>query len=61
MVLATENGPLTVIYMPGTEVTDHEVLAFDGMEAMLVSLERGSAVIRVVSCRTKNVQVGVGL
>ena len=45
MVLDTENGPLTVIYMPGTEVADREVLAFDGVEAMLVGLENGSAVI----------------
>lgn len=45
MILATENGPLTVIYMPGIHVTDQEMLAFDTMEALLVDLENGSAAI----------------
>ena len=45
MVLNTDDGPLTVIYMPDTPVTDHERLAFDGLEAMLVELPRGSAVV----------------
>ena len=45
MVLATERGPLTVIVMPDTEVNDREMMAFDGMEAMLIALERGAAVI----------------
>jgi len=45
MVLNTESGPVTVFYMPGTHVTDHEILAFDGNEAVLVDLENGSAAI----------------
>lgn len=45
MVLATESGPVTVIYMPETQVTDREMLAFDENEAMFVDLENGSAVI----------------
>jgi hypothetical protein len=45
MVLATESGPVTVIYMPETQVTDREMLAFDENEALFVELENGSAVI----------------
>ncbi len=45
MILNTESGPVTVFYMPQTDVTDREMLAFDGKEAMLVDLEKGSAVI----------------
>ncbi len=45
MVLNTADGPVTVIYMPNTEVTDHETLEFEGMQALLVSLDKGSAVI----------------
>ncbi|MEJ2382816.1 MAG: DUF3379 family protein [Xanthomonadales bacterium] len=45
MVLNTETGPLTVIYMPNTPVTDHGKLAFDGLEAMLIDLPSGSAAV----------------
>ncbi len=45
MVLNTSEGPVTVIYMPATEVIDRETLEFDGMQALLVSLEKGSAAI----------------
>lgn len=45
MVLETPRGPLTVIYMPQTAVDDGATLAFDGLEAMLVDLPSGSAVI----------------
>ena len=45
MILNTETGPVTVFYMPETEVTDREMLAFDNMEAILVDLQRGSAAI----------------
>jgi len=44
-VLNTERGPITVIFMPRTPVTDGEMVAFDGMEAQLVTLEHGSAAI----------------
>jgi hypothetical protein len=45
MVLNTEHGPITVIFMPDTEVADGEMLDFDGMQAQLVVLEGGSAVV----------------
>ena len=45
MVLNTQDGPVTVIYMPETAVTDRESLRFDNVEAVLVELERGSAAI----------------
>lgn len=45
MVLNTPTGPLTVIYMPETAVTDRQVMSFDDVEAMLVELKNGSAVI----------------
>lgn len=45
MILDTETGPVTVLYMPGTEVNDGETLAFDGIEAVLVELQSGSAAI----------------
>jgi len=45
MVVSTDQGPMTVIFMPGTQVTDGEVVRFDQMHALLVGLERGSAAI----------------
>jgi hypothetical protein len=45
MILETEAGPVTVIYMPDTAVTDQEVLAFDDVQALLVELPGGSAAI----------------
>jgi len=45
MVLNTRAGPVTVIYMPATEVNDRETLEFDSMQVLLVSLEKGSAAI----------------
>jgi len=45
MILNTGNGPVTVIYMPGTRVVDREMLAFDHLEVMLVELQTGSAAI----------------
>jgi hypothetical protein len=45
MVLNTRAGPVTVIFMPATEVNDRETLEFDGMQVLLVSLEKGSAAI----------------
>jgi hypothetical protein len=45
IVLNTPEGPITVIYMPGTPVTDGEMMDFDGMQAQLVSLAGGSAAI----------------
>jgi len=45
MVLNTENGPVTLIYMPDTEVTDKQLLAFGDVAAILVDLPNGSAAI----------------
>ena len=45
MVLNTQRGPLTVIYMPQTPVTDGARLAFDDVEAMLIDLPAGSAAV----------------
>jgi len=45
MILNTETGPVTVIYMPHTKVIDGEVLAFGNVEAILVELQSGSAAI----------------
>lgn len=45
MVLNTEHGLVTVIYMPETQVNDREQLVFDNREAILVALRRGSAAI----------------
>lgn len=45
MVLHTETGPVTVIYMPETSVKDREVLAIDDSKAVLVELRSGSAAI----------------
>lgn len=45
LVLNTERGPITVIFMPKTPVTDGEMLTFDGMEAQLVALASGSAAV----------------
>jgi hypothetical protein len=45
MVLNTEQGPVTLIYMPETEVIEGEMLRVDDVEAVLVSLPRGSAAL----------------
>jgi Protein of unknown function (DUF3379) len=45
LVVNTASGPVTIIFMPDTLVTDGEMLAFDGMQAQLVGLVRGSAAV----------------
>lgn len=45
MVVSTDQGPMTIIYMPETQAKDGEVLRFDQMQASLVNLEHGSAAI----------------
>jgi hypothetical protein len=45
MVLDTERGLVTVIYMPATAVMDGEHVRFDDRDAVLVALRSGSAVI----------------
>jgi hypothetical protein len=45
MVLDTEHGLVTLIYMPHTAVSDGERITFDDSEALLVTLRSGSAVL----------------
>ena len=45
MVVSTDQGPMTIIFMPRTQVADGEMVEFDQMHAMLVNLEHGSAAI----------------
>jgi hypothetical protein len=45
MVLNTQDGPVTVIYMPDTVVSDGKIHAFDNVQAILVELQHGSAAI----------------
>lgn len=45
MVLNTDRGLITVLYMPETQVSDGEQILFDDSEAVLVKLHSGSAVI----------------
>jgi hypothetical protein len=45
MVLNTNDGPVTLIYMPETDVIDRQSIEFNGMRALLVGLEKGSAAI----------------
>ena len=45
MVVNTDQGPMTIIFMPKTQVTDGEIVRFEQMHALLVNLEHGSAAI----------------
>jgi hypothetical protein len=45
MVLNTREGPVTLIYMPETDVIDRQSIEFEGMQALLVGLDKGSAAI----------------
>jgi hypothetical protein len=45
MVIDGADGPVHLIYMPETPVTDGEEFGFDGLLTQLVSLDRGSAAI----------------
>jgi len=45
MVVSTDQGPMTIIFMPKTRVTDGEMVKFDQMHAFLINLEHGSAAI----------------
>jgi hypothetical protein len=43
MVLASPEGPVHLIYMPATGVSDGQDIRFDGMHAQLLALTTGSA------------------
>lgn len=45
MVVQTSEGPVNLIVMPKTAVTDRELVEFDGMQAYLVALGSSSAAI----------------
>ncbi len=45
MVVSTDQGPMTIIFMPKTQVTNGEMVTFDQMHAFLIDLEHGSAAI----------------
>ena len=45
MVINTNDGPITIIFMPDTAVTDGELMKFEDMQAQLVNLGDHSAVI----------------
>ena len=45
MVVNTDQGSMTIIFMPRTSVIDGEMIEFDQMHAYLVGLENGSAAI----------------
>ena len=45
MIVDTDQGPMTIIFMPKTQVDDGKMLKFDQMHALLVNLKHGSAAI----------------
>lgn len=45
MIVSTDQGPVTLIYMPEIQVAEGERVTFDQMQALLVNLEQGSAAI----------------
>lgn len=45
MVVQSAQGPVTVIFMPDTQVTETRLVRFDGMQASVIALAAGSAAI----------------
>ncbi len=45
MVLATDAGPVTVIFMPAVRVDEPTVIRFDGVNAQVIGLTSGAAAI----------------
>ena len=45
MILATKDGPATVIFMPAVQVDAPLLLEFDGVNARVVALDKGAAAI----------------
>lgn len=54
MVVSTQQGPVTIIFMPETLVTDGKVVEFDQMHAYLLNLEHGS--VAIIGTRTQPVE-----
>jgi len=59
MVVTTDQGPMTVIYMPEIQVSEGETVRFDQMHATLVNLEQGSAAI--IGGQSQNVDALVAM
>lgn len=59
MVVSTNQGPMTIILMPNTQVTDGEMVVFDQMHALLVNLDHGSAAI--IGEQSQSVESLVGI
>jgi hypothetical protein len=55
MILATEDGPATVIFMPAVEVNEPMLLRLDGVNAQVVGLDKGAAAIIGVGDHTAEV------
>lgn len=49
MILGTEEGPATVIFMPAVRVDEPVLLRLDGVNAQVIALDRGAAAIIGVS------------
>lgn len=45
MVISTDQGPVTLIFMPKVETVDGHILAFDHLLAATLQLDRGSAIV----------------
>ena len=45
MIVSTDQGPMTIIYMPNNQVPEGEKISFGQTHALLVNLEHGSAAI----------------
>jgi hypothetical protein len=45
MIVQTDNGPVNLLVMPNTQVTDRALVSFDNMQAHLIALGGGSAAI----------------
>ena len=45
MVVSTDQGPVTIIFMPKTQVDDRTMVEFDQMHAFLIDFDHGSAAI----------------
>ena len=59
MIVSTNQGPVTIFYMPETQVTDGKMVLFDQMQAVLVELEHGSAAI--IGEQSQDVESMVGM
>jgi len=59
MVVSTNQGPMTIILMPKTQVTDGEMVEFDQMHALLVNLDQGS--VAIIGERSQSVESLVGI